>query len=58
MLMIVLNIALKNDSNLYVITSNNHIEMINNSDNSKSNINVNNENEFVGITSYIEKIER
>ncbi len=53
-----INHNISNNNNLYVVISNNHIEMIDNSDNSKENISVNAENKFIGITSYIEKIER
>lgn len=53
-----INHSISNNNNLYVVISNNHIEMIDNSDNSKESISVNTENKFVGITSYIEKIER
>lgn len=47
-----------NNSNLYVVTSNNHVETISNSDNSKENINIKTESKFVGVTNFIEKIER
>lgn len=53
-----INHTINTNSNLYVTTSNNHVEAINNSDSSKDNISLNTESEFIGIASYVDKIER